>query len=234
MRERAVIVVAGGGLVERSLRGRLPAGAPVVAADSGVDAAHGLGLRVDVVVGDLDSVSPGGLRAARAEGAELQRHPADKDATDLALALDAAAELLDRDAREGEQGGGEVVVVGVHGGRFDHLLAGVLALADRRHAGRRVRAHLGPVTVHVLHGPGALELDATPGELLTLVPVAGDADGVRTDGLRFALHGERLGAGTTRGVSNVVGPGGTVRVEVEAGTLLVVLPGEPAPNGGTP
>ncbi|MBA2282572.1 MAG: thiamine diphosphokinase, partial [Acidimicrobiia bacterium] len=118
----SVVVVSGGGPVPAGVVEHLPPGARVVAADGGTDVALALGLGIDLVVGDLDSVSPEGLDAARAGGATIERHPEDKDATDLALALDAAARML--------EGRGDVAVVGAGGGRFDHLLAGVLALAD--------------------------------------------------------------------------------------------------------
>lgn len=208
-----VVVVAGGGPVPASVLDRLPAGAPVVAADGGVDVALALGLRVDVVVGDLDSVSVGGLEKAEAGGARVERHPAEKDATDLDLALETAASM-----------GRELVVVGFDGGRLDHLVAGLLALAtpDRP----PLRAHLGRATVRVLHGPGEARLDdAAVGDTVTLVPVAGDAVGVRTSGLRYPLHGERLAAGTTRGVSNVVEVEGGAVVGLESGSLLVIQPG---------
>lgn len=195
----------------------LPDGAPVVAADGGVDAALALGLNVDVVVGDLDSSTAEGLAAAEAGGARVERHPPDKDATDLALALHTAAGLA------GD--GGDLVVLGVEGGRFDHLLAGVLALADPALAAHRVRAHLGGASVHVVHGPGEVALELVGGSTVTLVPVGGDAIGVRTSGLRYPLHGERLAAGTTRGVSNVA-DGDGVLVGLDAGTLLVVVPGD--------
>lgn len=197
-------------------RAHLPDGAPVVAADGGVDAALDLGLHVDVVVGDLDSVTAEGLAAAEAAGARVERHPPDKDATDLALALHTAAGLA------GD--GGDIVVLGVEGGRFDHLLAGVLALADPALAAHRVRAHLGGASVHVVHGPGEIGLELGHGATVTLVPVGGDAEGVRTTGLRYPLRGERLGAGTTRGVSNVV-DGDVAVVGLDAGTLLAVVPG---------
>ena len=130
-----VVVVAGGGVVdERSLRGQTLLGAAaVIAADGGVDLAHALGLHVDVVVGDLDSASPAGLARAEAAGARIVRHPAEKDATDLELALDEAVALDPR----------RIVVVGGAGGRLDHLLGGLLLLAAEQYADFEVDALLG-------------------------------------------------------------------------------------------
>ena len=108
-----------------SLRSDLPDTAIVVAADSGLHLAETLGLHVDRIVGDLDSADPDLVEAAVARGAVIERHPAEKDATDLELALDAAV-------REGAQ---RVVVVGGGGGRLDHFLANVLLITTPRVGG---------------------------------------------------------------------------------------------------
>src|SRR6185312_10494011 len=85
---RAAIVLAGGDPVGPELRTFLPDTAVVIAADSGLHQATRLGLHVDYVVGDFDSADPAAVEAARAAGAVVDRHPAEKDATDLELALD--------------------------------------------------------------------------------------------------------------------------------------------------
>jgi thiamine pyrophosphokinase len=223
---QCVVVVAGGGRPDAAAARALPRDAPVVAADSGVDTALALGLGIDVVVGDLDSISAVGLAAVERVGARVLRHPVAKDATDLALAIAEADRLLGG-ARADVRG--TIVVLGGDGGRLDHLLAGALALADPAWAHLVVRAHLGPATVHVLHGPTRRDIEAKAGDLLTLVPVGGPAAGIRTDGLRFPLVGETLTPGTTRGVSNVIDTT-PASVALEAGTLLAVLPG-PEPPG---
>ena len=84
MAELDVVVVASGegpGLT-------VPSARHVVAADGGLHRARALGLDVEVVVGDLDSVTPEALAAAEAAGARVVRYPRAKDATDLELALD--------------------------------------------------------------------------------------------------------------------------------------------------
>ena len=88
-----IIVVSGGLAPDRSEIGPLPAGAFVIAADSGLEHAAALGLAVDVLVGDLDSVSTSALEAAEEAGVRVERHPVDKEATDLELALDYALAL---------------------------------------------------------------------------------------------------------------------------------------------
>lgn len=208
---RTVVVLAGGEAVDATTR--LPITDPdlVIAADSGVRHARALGLHVDLVVGDLDSVDAHELDAAVAAGATVERHPTDKDATDLELALHAAV------GRRAER----IVVAGVGGGRVDHFLANVLVLASPTFAHARVEAVVGTARIVVVHDKAVI--DGAPGDVLTLLAVGGAADGVRTTGLRFALDGERLDAGTTRGVSNEL-TGTQATVTVDEGVLLVVQP----------
>ena len=210
-----VVVVAGGGVVdERSLRGQTPLGAAaVIAADGGVDLALALGLHVDVVVGDLDSASPAGLARAEADGARVVRHPVEKDATDLELALDEALAL----------GPGRLVVIGGEGGRLDHLLAGLLLLGLEKYAAVEVDAVVGSARAHVIRGRS--ELTGMAGEIVSLHALHGPAEGVVTEGLLYPLRRETLLPGSSRGVSNEF-LDATAAVSVDRGVLLAVLPGQ--------
>lgn len=220
-RSEVAVVLLGGAPVEPDGT-RWPDGALVVAADSGVEQAARLGLRVDVAVGDFDSVDPAALAEAEAAGAEVERHPTAKDLTDAALALDAAV----------ARGARRLLVVGGEGGRLDHLLANVLLLASDAYADVEVTAlGTGGARLHVVRSRRRVE--GEPGELVSLLPVHGPAHGVRTDGLRYPLHGETLHAGTSRGVSNEL-LAGTAEVAVDDGVLLVVLPGRTDPTDRHP
>ncbi|MEY2422552.1 MAG: thiamine pyrophosphokinae [Acidimicrobiaceae bacterium] len=214
MGHRTVVVVAGGDRAAEAPT--VPADAFVIAADSGVDYAHAIGLRVDVAIGDFDSISPEGLTRAEAEGARIERHPAAKDHTDLELALDEAVRV----------GATDIVVLGVGGGRLDHLLANVLLLASPKFASCGLTTLDGAVRVHVVHaGHAATPLPGAVGELVTLLPVGGSALGITTEGLRYPLQNEPLATGTSRGVSNVIDTL-PASVQLEAGTLLAVFAGE--------
>ena len=210
MKPETIVVVAGGHPLGGTVP-PLPAGAFVIAADGGVDRALALGLRVDLAIGDFDSVSAAGLAAAEAEGARVDRHPTAKDATDLELALDAAIAL----------GPARIVVVGSGGGRLDHLLGSVLLLADERYAAAEIDAYLGEARVAVVRGSRTLA--GAPGDLLSLLPVHGAAEGVTTEGLEYPLRDETLPPGTSRGISNVFSAS-EARITVERGCLLAVRP----------
>lgn len=207
-----VVVLAGG---ERPHAGlTLPAAELVVAADSGADVAVGLGTAVDVLVGDLDSVAETTRARLSHAGARIEVHPRDKDATDLELAIEVA--LGHRPA--------VLVVVGGHGGRLDHAWAVLGLLAATAHRVARLEAWMGAAQVAFAGPRGATaEMPARVGELVSLVPVAGDVHGVTTDGLRWPLDGAELPRGSGWGMSNEAAAT-PARVAVADGTLAVVRP----------
>jgi thiamine pyrophosphokinase len=206
------IILTGGDPVSPALADHLPRDAFVIAADSGLANAAGLGLHVDLLVGDLDSVEPAAVSAAVDAGTEVERHPAAKDETDLAIALAAAR----------RHGARQVTVVGGHGGRLDHHLANALLLASDHHATIDVDAYMGAAHLHVVRSH--VRITGVRSELVSLLPVHGGARGVRTDGLLYPLAGEDLLPGSTRGVSNeLTGP--SAAVSLSDGVLLIVQPG---------
>ena len=194
--------------------GPLPAGAFVIAADSGLEHAAALGLTVDVLVGDLDSVSAPSVAAAEEAGVRIERHPVDKEATDLELALEYALGL--GEARV-------TVVSGGGGSRLDHHLAELVLLAAERFAPLQLEARIADARAIPVHAGDGVSLVGEPGAVLTLLALGGPAAGVTTAGLRWPLHAETLLPGSTRGVSNEI-VAGSVHVQLSAGSLLVVGP----------
>jgi thiamine pyrophosphokinase len=193
----------------------LPRATHVVAADGGLLRARALGLEVDVVVGDLDSVTPDALADAESTGVRVVRYPQAKDGTDLELALDEAVALCAGAAMP------RVLAVASAEGRLDHLLSSLLLLGAERYAAVELDALVGDALVHVVRDERTLT--GAPGELLTLLAVGGPATGVTTSGLEYPLRGETLEPGSTRGVSNVF-LAETATVAVETGTLLALRP----------
>jgi thiamine pyrophosphokinase len=197
-----------GPAVQRALQ--QGAGALIVAADGGARLALACGLTPHLVIGDMDSLSEGELADLRARGAAIERVAAEKNETDLELALLAAA----------GRGAGWVRVLGAAGGRLDQTLANILLLTLDALAGRDVRLAAGQQTLWLI-GPGDHALDGAPGDTISLIPLGGDARGVRTAGLRYPLRGETLRSGPARGVSNAIAVAGA-RVALDEGTLVVV------------
>jgi len=204
-----VLVLAGGDPPHPDLV--VPAHDLVVAADSGAHQAGRLGVAVDVLVGDLDSIDPAVRAHLEASGTRVEAHHPDKDATDIELALQVALHAAPA----------AVTVVGGHGGRLDHALATVAALAAIAAPGLRVEAWMGGARVQL--AVDAVEVAGRVGELVSLLPQGGPATGVTTAGLRWPLAGATLAPGSTWAMSNEVAAS-PASVSLTGGVLAVVRP----------
>lgn len=71
------------------------------------------GILPDLAVGDFDSVNADELKLIKTKAKELIILPAEKDDTDLEVALDVALKRFNQ---------GKIIIAGALGGRMDHML----------------------------------------------------------------------------------------------------------------
>lgn len=205
-----VAVVAGSDLSHELDLEQFIGGCLIVAVDSGAEALMRVGVVPDLFVGDMDSVGAETRSRLRNERVETVVLPVAKDETDLEHALSL---VVDRGAED-------VRVFGALGGpRLDHLLGNVLLLASPWLEGVHVRLVDGMHEVMMVHGD--LEVSGRPGDLVSLLPLTAEVEGVRTDGLLYALAGETLVRSSTRSLSNEM-TGTRSSVMHGAGALLLV------------
>ncbi len=182
----------------------------VIAADGGLRHVIALGLQPDLVIGDMDSADPVALAQVQARGARVQRFPADKDETDLELALDAAV-LNSTDS---------IYIFGATGDRLDQTLGNVYLLMMSILRNRDVRLISGRQTAWLAY-PGETVIEGQPGDTLSLIPLKSEAKGIVTHQLKYPLDNESLPYGAARGMSNVL-LANTARVSFENGVLLMI------------
>lgn len=203
-------------------KGELPAGfsaeierilsnvALIIAADGGLMHCQALGRWPDLLVGDLDSAPAELVAEAGAQGVQVIEHPADKDATDLDLALAEAVAA----------GATSVTVVAPFGGRLDHELATIGLLAGSQWQDVTIAATDGRRWLWIVRDELRLSLD--PGTTLSLLPWAGDVTGLSITGVRWPLDDATLRPGSTLGVSNVA-VAGDQAISLRSGTLLAIV-----------
>lgn len=188
----------------------LPIADLVIAADSGLHHALDMGVMPMLLIGDLDSADPERVAEAESLGTEVVRYSADKDQTDLELALRAAV----------DRGCDDLVVVGGLGGRLDHLLANCALLTADRWAQQRVRLIDAMASVWIVRGERQLDVGAEA--IVTLLAYGGPAT-VSTTGMRWDLDDATLVPGSSWGVSNeVVTPNPTVTTH--SGVITAISP----------
>ncbi len=182
------LLICNGEQPSRSLARRLARQADVVvAADGGANGARELGLTPDLIIGDLDSITP-----------ETRRHfssarvirVARQDNTDMEKALDCIiSESLAR----------EVTIIGATGRRLDHTLGNLVALS---HYIRLLRVVACGDGWHAFPVRSGENIHASVGTTVSLIPLS-DCQGVTLRGLQYPLRGVPLKAGYIA-VSNVV------------------------------
>ncbi len=180
----------------------------LIGVDGGTRFLTSLHLTPQLVIGDMDSLPTAELHRLKEAGVQIERHPREKDETDFELALDHAI----------RQGCKQVLVFGALGGRTDQLMGNILLpLAYIGQANillMRGAERLMYITAHeIIHG--------NPGDMLSLLPLAGNACGVHTTGLRYPLDGETLIFGKSRGISNEL-TGLKATITISSGILLCI------------
>ena len=204
------VVALGGDADPTHVRRALARAQLVIAADGGAAHVEAAGGVCDVIVGDMDSVCPETLDQARNAGADIRDFPTAKDATDGELALQEAV----------SRGATSITIVGALGGpRVDHLLANVALLAHP--SLRRLDTVIEDASQRLWLVTKSSTWRGEVGDRVTLLAVAGDAHGVTTQGLRYALRDGTLRHGSSLGVSNeMTAP--RAELSVARGSVLVI------------
>lgn len=183
----------------------------VIAADAGLVLCRAVGRLPDLCVGDFDSTPPNVLAEAEAAGARILRYSAQKDESDLDLALAAAREM----------GACEVRFTAAFAGRLDHTLAAlgtVMAAADLRAVCEEPDWN-GYALREAVHQ--RLDLRERPGTVVSLMAIGGPAR-VTADGLAYALLDAAIPSASSFGLSNVA-TADSQAIEVSSGGLLVIV-----------
>jgi thiamine pyrophosphokinase len=180
----------------------------IVAADGGLHNALASGVTPHAVIGDFDSVTPTELAGVEKTGAHVIRYPAQKDETDLELAVHFVLENQFR----------VILVVGALGGRLDQMLGNIALLAD---VPPGVDIRLDDGCEEVLLVNSHVDITGQRGDTISLIPWGAPADGVSTENLRYPLRGETLYPPKTRGISNEM-LGENAKVQLARGTLIVI------------
>jgi thiamine pyrophosphokinase len=183
----------------------------VIGVDGGAAACLEAGVTPTLIVGDLDSLPAFSLARALDLGVEIRRFPADKDRTDLALALHEARTM----------GVGRVTVTGMTGGRLDHALGALAALVSAADLSPRICEP--DMNGWLLSQAGRQSVRVVgDGTTLSIVPFSPSAR-VSASGVRWPLQDADISSTDTLGISNVVGNDGAL-VSVDAGIVYVLSP----------
>ena len=189
----------------------------VICADSGAEHALRAGIRIDKLIGDLDSLSAEAKAVIDQRGIETEVYPVEKDMTDTELAL---RQIPDDH---------EIRLICSFGGRLDHLMTNILLAVKLRSEGRDITLTDGITDVIPMSGKDKIEVGGimSPEKLtVSLIPVNFDSPvkSVVSRGLYYELNGQDLTAGSSFSNSNKIKDGETsFSISIEGGQMAVVI-----------
>ncbi len=176
----------------------------VIAADGGYDKALSLGLKPDVFIGDMDSVSS---KVGEIEKIRLQ---VEKDFTDTEAAIEKAIEL----------GFEEIDVIGATGTRFDHSMANACLL--KKYVSENVKIRILDSHNEIFAINRECIIKGRKGETVSLLPLDSKVFGVTLKGFYYPLEDADVKLGTTLTVSNII-TDDIAKIDIKEGVLLVII-----------
>ena len=177
-----------------------------IAADSGYFNAEKLGERVDILLGDMDSLGgysiPGEI--------EVINYPPEKDLTDAQLAVDIAI----------GRGADNIIFIGGLDGRLDHTLSLLGILEDLGSRGIYAMALSGLNRVRYLKNSSVL-IPRSGYKYLSVLACDEKVRGVSVEGCKYPLENARLSRWLQYAVSNEI-EGNCALVSVRRGGIFII------------
>jgi len=185
----------------------------IIATDGAARYAHTHEIRLDIIIGDMDSLPNDLKKKYEAKGTRIIEEP-DQQANDFEKALRfIAAENLSKD----------VIVLGIHGKRTDHLLANFSVMLRYSDSFDSLTSYDATDRYHFLTAENHwYSFDSPVGTIVSLMPLP-EAVGVTTSGLYYPLKNARMAFGEREGLSNIISADDAT-VEIRKGALLISIP----------
>jgi thiamine pyrophosphokinase len=183
----------------------------IIAADHGLLAVDKLGISLDYIVGDFDSVPDEILKKYRASSTPTMTYPTEKDKTDTQIAIELAL----------EHNATSITIVGATGSRLDHMIANIHLLLLPLE--QKIDACIIDANnkVYLKQDSFRIEKARQHGEYLSLLPFSEEAYGLTLTGFKYPLNNITLTVGSSLGISNEI-QADIALVEFNKGTLLVI------------
>lgn len=183
----------------------------IIAADYGLVLADQLGISLDFIVGDFDSVPESILRKYRDKSTPIETFPKEKDKTDTQIAIELA--LMHSPTT--------LDIVGATGSRLDHTLANLhlLLLPMQLNIDACI---LNPNNkLYLKKGSFQISKMEQFGDYISLLPFSEKVTGLTLRGFKYPLDRILLSAGASLGISNEIIEE-VAQVEFSEGILLVM------------
>lgn len=188
----------------------------LICADGGANQVIASGKKPDVLIGDLDSITPENLDKCDDGITKIKKFPKEKDETDLELALEYTEIYLNSYGEIQD----DILLYGAGGKRLDHLFGNIALMLKYIEKNRRIIMRDPRYDAWIVK-TGTEVIQAAEGQELSLITLSEHAV-VTAEGVYYSVNRLALYQYSPRGISNVFTQD-EVKLEVHEGKVLVVL-----------
>lgn len=177
----------------------------ILCADGGYDYAEAAGIKPDMLIGDLDSIT-----VPNDPAIQTLIFPSEKDDTDTGICLQTAL----------DQGYREILIIGGLGGRLDHTMSNIQLITGKCHLADRISIRDKSNSCTVITN-GSVTLPYIKNQYVSIFSMTEKSTGVTTSGLKYPLDNATMVYGSTLGTSNeIIDKEATI--SVKDGKLLII------------
>ena len=181
----------------------------IIAADGGANYLCKKGIIPDVLIGDLDSISPEYLNVLKKKS-NIIKFPVDKDKSDTELAIEYCL----------KNGYNDITLINAVDGRLDHSLTNIFLIEKFIKQGLKLHFLNAKSEIYVVTNKA--NIPAKIGTNISLISLTDFTLVKETKALKFPLNNEKLYRSSSRGISNITTEK-KISIIVSSGILLVII-----------
>lgn len=208
------VLIITGGLVDIAWTSAWLAEQPafdfIIAADKGLNYVKELGISVDYILGDYDSVDKDVIDAYRKKNIQVKTYPCEKDYTDTNLAVLRAIDLNPD----------EIVILGATGTRLDHTMANIFNLKIILDKGIKCSIINENNRIRLINDCLEIKKNEQYGKYVSLLPMTTEVTGITLTGFYYPLKDYTMRHGFSVGISNEIAKE-VAFIKVKSGILMI-------------
>lgn len=204
-----ILFVSGGRRPDAKYFLEVSEGRKIFAVDKGIEICHDLKILPEILIGDFDSAKKNYVDWAIKNKIPVERHPVDKDFTDLQLALCLAEKNYKKNP---------AIITGTFGGRADHLFSTIFSCAN---SDLKIFLVDEQEVIFFLKDNETAQVNFLKKPFaISLLPITATCDGVSINNVHWQLKGAKLFQKIPNAVSNRL-EGDKIKINLRAGILTV-------------
>ncbi|MFO7887513.1 MAG: thiamine diphosphokinase [Eubacteriales bacterium] len=205
--DKYVLIIAGGELVDKDVIYKYVENADfIIGADKGAEMAYEYDFKLDLLIGDFDSIDENILGKL---DTEILKYPKEKDKTDLELSLDY---VLKKEYKS-------VKILNALGNRLDHTIGNVFLMEKYNNLDIKI---IDNNTEVFLLNEKEIILENKIDYILSIVPITKSIEIKSLQGTKYKLKDEKINRGSTLCISNLIKKRQCL-ISIKKGRALIII-----------